>query len=75
MRQRDRKKVIDRQSLCNIQLARFTVELNQTIEEAYRSLEELIRPVEGGNVSNKQPGPAFQSISSEASGKGQRTVD
>jgi hypothetical protein len=75
MRQRDRKKVIDRQSLSNIQFARFTAELNQTVEEAYRSLDELIRPVEGGNVSNNQPVPAFQSISSEAIGKGQRTVD
>jgi len=75
MRQRDRKKVIDRQSLSNIHLARFTAELNQTIEEAYRSLDELIRPVGGGNASNHQPVPEIQSASSESIGKGQRTDD
>jgi hypothetical protein len=75
MRQRDRKKVIDRQSLSNIQLARFTAELNETIEEAYRSLDEFIRPVEGGNVSTNQPVPGIQSALSAAIGKGQRTGD
>jgi hypothetical protein len=75
MRQRDRKKVIDRQSLFNIHLARFTAELNQTVEQAYRSLEELIRPVEGENASNSHPVPAIESASSEAIRKGQRTLD
>jgi hypothetical protein len=75
MRQRDRKKVIDRQSLFNIQLARFTAELNQTIEEAYRSFDELIRPVEGGNGNSNHPVPVIRSASSEAIRKGQRMVD
>lgn len=75
MRQRDRKKVIDRQSLFNIQLSRFTAELNQTIEEAYRSLDELIRAVEGGKASNNQPVLGTESAPSEAIRKEQRTAD
>ena len=75
MRQRDRKKVIDRQSLFNIQLARFTAEFNQTIEEAYRSLDELIRAVEGEKGSNNQPVLAIESAPSEAIRKEQRTAD
>ncbi len=75
MRQRDRKKVIDRQSLFNIQLARFTAELNQTIEEAYRSLDELIRAVEGEKGSNDQPVLWIESAPSEAIRKEQRTAD
>lgn len=75
MRQRDRKKVIDRQSLFNIQLARFTAELNQTIEEAYRSLDELIRAVEGEKGSNIQPVLGIESAPSEAIRKEQRTAD
>lgn len=42
MRQRGRKKVIDRQSLFNIHLACFTAELNRAVEEAYGALDELI---------------------------------
>jgi len=49
MRLRYRKKVIDRQSLFNIHLAKFTAELNQTIEEAYKSLDEVLDSVEGEN--------------------------
>ena len=75
MRQRNRKKAIDRQSLFNIQLARFTAELNQTIEEAYRSLDELIRAVEGGKASNNQPVLGNESAPSEAIRKEQRTAD
>jgi hypothetical protein len=42
MRLRDRKRMIDRQSLFNIRLARFTAELNRTVEEAYRSLDAVL---------------------------------
>lgn len=41
MRQRNRKKVVDRQSLASIHIGRFIEELNQALEDAYRrSLEE-----------------------------------
>jgi len=75
MRQRDRKKVIDRQSLFNIHLARFTAELNQTVEEAYRSLDELIGPGGGEHEGTSRPVPATKSPSSETLGKGQKTAD
>jgi hypothetical protein len=47
MRLRYRKKVIDRQSLFNIHIAKFIAELNQTVEEAYKSLDEVLDSVEG----------------------------
>lgn len=41
MRQRDRKRMVDRQSLANIHIGRFIDELSQALEDAYRkSLEE-----------------------------------
>ncbi|MBK4735305.1 hypothetical protein [Noviherbaspirillum pedocola] len=41
MRQRDRKKMVDRQSLASIHIGRFIDELSQALEDAYRkSLEE-----------------------------------
>lgn len=46
MRMRHRKKMIDRQSLSNINFARFIAALNQTVEEAYRSLDDVIDLVE-----------------------------
>jgi len=49
MRLRDRKKAIDRQSLFNIHFAQFIVELNQTLEEAYKSLDEVIDAAESEN--------------------------
>jgi hypothetical protein len=55
MRLRDRKKAIDRQSLFNIHLARFTAELNQTIEEAYRSLGEVL-DLAGSDNDDEVPG-------------------
>lgn len=69
MRQRDRKKVIDRQSLFNIHLARFTAELNQTVEEAYRSLDEFIGHGDGASEDNHQTVVAIQSAFSDAIGK------
>lgn len=45
MRFRYRKKMIDRQSLFNIHLAKFTAELNQTVEEAYKTLNEFLGSV------------------------------
>lgn len=69
MRQRDRKKVIDRQSLFNIHLARFTAELNRTVEEAYRSLDEFIGNGEGESEDSQQTVVAIKSASSEAIGK------
>lgn len=42
MRLRYRKKTINRQSLFNIRFARFIAELNQTAEEVYRSLDEVV---------------------------------
>lgn len=73
MRQRDRKKVIDRQSLFNIHLARFMAELNQTVEEAYRFFDEFIAPVEAGEQDKHRPGLPIKSASSEAIGKGPQT--
>ena len=46
MRMRYRKKVIGRQLLFNIQLAKFIAELNQTVEEAYKALVEVLDSVE-----------------------------
>jgi hypothetical protein len=40
MRQRDRKKMVDRQSIANIHIGRFIAELNQALEEAYQRLED-----------------------------------
>ena len=42
MRLRNRNKVIDRQSLSNIRFAKFTAELNQAVEAAYKSLEVVL---------------------------------
>lgn len=47
MRLRYRKKMINRQALADIRLARLIVELNRTVEEAYRSLDEVLKLVEG----------------------------
>jgi hypothetical protein len=44
---RDRKKTVDRQSLANIHIARFIDELNQALEEAYRSGEDAPDSAEG----------------------------
>ena len=46
MRLRYRKKVTDKRSLFNIHLAKFTTEINQTIEEAYKSLDEFLGSVD-----------------------------
>jgi hypothetical protein len=73
MQQRYRKNVVDRQSLFNIHLARFTDELNRTVEEAYRSLGEFIGPVTGGNKASNRPVLAIESESSEATEKGPQT--
>ena len=46
MRLRYKKKVIDGHSLFNIHLAKFTAELNQTVEDAYKSLDEFLTSVD-----------------------------
>lgn len=45
MRLRYRKKMINRRALADIHLARLIVELNRTVEEAYRSLDEVLKLV------------------------------
>ena len=52
MRMRYRKKLNDRQSLFNIHLADFIAEFNQTVEEAYKSLEQVLETVEGGTEAD-----------------------
>jgi len=47
MRMRRRKMMIDRQSLFNLHLVEFIADLNRTLEEAYRSLDEVLDLVEG----------------------------
>ena len=47
MRMRRRKMMIDRQSLFNLRLVEFIADLNRTLEEAYRSLDEVLDLVEG----------------------------
>ena len=47
MRQRMRKKMVERQSLFNIHLAQFTAELNRTVEDAYRTLDAVLAEVDG----------------------------
>ena len=42
MRMRYRKKTINRQALFNIRFAKFIAELNQTAEEVYKSLDEVM---------------------------------
>jgi hypothetical protein len=42
MRMRYRKKTINRQALFNIRFANFIAELNQTAEEVYKSLDEVM---------------------------------
>jgi hypothetical protein len=55
MRMRNRKRMIDRQSLFNIHLANFIAELNQTLEEAYQSLDEALDSVEDSTDEEGQP--------------------
>lgn len=42
MRMRQRKRMIDRQTLFNLHLEEFIADLNRTVEEAYRSLDEVL---------------------------------
>lgn len=42
MRLRYRKKTINRQALFNIRFAEFIAELNQTAEDVYKSLDEIV---------------------------------
>lgn len=42
LRLRHRKKMINRRALADIRLAQLIVELNRTVEEAYRSLSEVL---------------------------------
>ena len=57
MRLRHRKKMINRRSLADIRLAQLIVQLNRTVEEAYKSLSEVLDLVdapaddEGAQVS------------------------
>ena len=46
MRMRYRKKTINRQALFNIRFAKFIAELNQTAEEVYKSLDEVLGSAE-----------------------------
>jgi hypothetical protein len=55
MRMRDRKMAVDRQSLFNIHLAEFVADLNRTVEEAYRSLDEVLDMVEDDAGDEGQP--------------------
>ena len=51
MQLRHRKKMIDRRSLADIRLAQLIAALNMTVEEAYKSLGEVLeldeRPTDG----------------------------
>jgi hypothetical protein len=42
LRLRHRKKMINRRALADIRLAQLIVELNRTVEDAYKSLSEVL---------------------------------